>query len=252
VQVAQYGMSWETLRAAALQAEDMGADLLVNWDHFFGPGPDSEAAHFECWTTLAAWAQTTSRIEIGPLVTSVGYRNPDLVADMARTIDHISGGRFLLGVGAGFKARDYVEYGFEFGTVGSRISMLADHLARIRARLARLEPPPVRRIPLLVGGSGEQKTLRIVAEYADIWHTFAEGEDFARKSRVLDGYCGDIGRDPAEIERSVLVAGDPRDRADQLRELGATLFIVKVEERPQPDLGTAKPWLEWRDRVNAG
>ena len=153
---------------------------------------------------LGAWAEATSRVEFGPLVSAIGYRNPDLLADMARTVDHISGGRLVLGVGAGFREREYAEYGFAFGTPAERLRQLEEGLARIEQRLAALNPPPVRKIPVLLGGGGERKTLALVARFADIWNTFAEGEDYERKSRVLDEYCRRFGRDPAAIERSVL------------------------------------------------
>ena len=104
-QYAQYGADWETLLATAREADALGADALFNWDHFFGP-KDSDVPSFECWTTLSAWAASTSRIALGPLVNCIGYRNPDLVAEMARTLDHVAGGRTILGVGSGFKERD--------------------------------------------------------------------------------------------------------------------------------------------------
>ena len=195
---------------------------------------------------LAAWAERTSRIELGPLVAAIGYRNPDLLADMARTVDHISGGRVVLGVGSGFKQRDYDEYGFEFGTVGRRVTDLERGLPRIRERLARLQPPPRRTLPLLVAGGGEQRTLRIVAQHADIWHTFADGEEFARKSAVLDEHCAHIGRTPAEIERSVLVRDDPERVGRDLLGRGATLFIVGIREL---DLAPLTRWVSWRDRL---
>jgi probable F420-dependent oxidoreductase len=250
MQLAQYGAPWGTLVSTAHQAEAMGIDMLFNWDHFFGPGPDSTEPHLECWTLLAGWAATTSRMELGPLVSAIGYRNPDLVADMARTIDHISAGRFVLGLGAGFKERDYAEYGYPLGSPASRVAELAQGLVRIRRRLASLNPPPLRSVPILIGGSGE-RTLRVVAEHADIWHTFAEGEQFARKSALLDQYCREIGRDPAEIERAVLVRGDPIREGDPFLELGATLFVISVADRPEPSLQPVAEWLAWRDRHNA-
>jgi probable F420-dependent oxidoreductase len=250
VQVGQYGAPWDALLSTAQEVEAMGVDLLFNWDHFFGPGPDSRLTHFECWTLLAAWATRTSTIELGPLVSAIGYRNPDLVADMARTIDHASGGRFVLGLGAGFKARDYVEYGYPFGTAASRIDDLAAGVTRIRRRMERLDPPPLRPVPILIGGSGERRTLRVVAEHADIWHTFADGDDFARKSAVLDRHCREIGRHPGLIERAVLVHGDPATVGDPLWERGATLFVVALHDRPEPNLAPVGEWLAWKDERN--
>jgi probable F420-dependent oxidoreductase len=235
------------LLTAARDAEELSADALFNWDHFFGP-KDSDLPSFECWTVLAAWAACTSRITLGPLVNCIGYRNPDLVADMARTVDHIAGGRTIQGLGSGFKERDYVEYGYEFGSVASRVGDLEDGIRRIKRRLGMLDPPPVRPILLLVAGSGEQRTLRLVARHADIWHTFAGGEDFVRKSQVLDRHCAEIGRNPDEIERSVLVRGDPETCGPALLDLGITFFIVSVRDL---DLAPARNWVRWRDTHNA-
>ena len=150
----------------------------------------------------------------------------------------------ILGVGSGFKRRDYVEYGYPFGSVASRVDALEAALPRIRRRLELLNPPPLRPIPLLVAGSGEKRTLRLVAQHAEIWHTFADGEDFARKSRVLDGYCAEIGRRPETIERSVLVGGDPDRVGPELLELGISLFIVSVRDL---DLRPVRDWVRWRD-----
>ena len=249
VQVAPQHADYATIRRAASDVEALGADILFNWDHFFPLGKVRDGKHFECWTMLGAWAEATSRIAIGPLISCNSYRNPDLLADMARTVDHISGGRLILGIGAGFKERDYVEYGYAFGTPGSRLADLADALPRIRRRLAQLNPPPAREIPLLIAGGGEQKTLRLVAQHADIWHTFAEGPDLSRKSAVLDRYCAEFGRDPTEIEHAVHVGGDPSLRGPALRELGATLFTLTTGG-PDYDLGAVRDWIAWRDEQN--
>jgi probable F420-dependent oxidoreductase len=195
---------------------------------------------------LGAWAESTSRVEIGALVTCNSYRNPELLADMARTVDHVSGGRLILGIGAGWFQRDYDEYGYEFGTPGTRLADLAQALPRIRDRWAKLNPAPTRPIPVLVGGGGERKTLRYTAEHAHIWHGFGDATTLARKNRVLDGHCADVGRDPAEIERSCGVQAPPDEAADALLDAGVTFFTVGVGG-PDFDLDLVRRWVRWRD-----
>ncbi len=246
VQISPQHAEYAEIRRAAARAEELGVDVLFNWDHFFPLSGDRDGKHFECWTMLGAWAEATSRVELGPLVSCNSYRNPDLLADMARTVDHISGGRFILGIGAGFKEREYVEYGYEFGTAGARLADLAEALPRIERRLERLNPAPTRKIPILIGGGGERKTLRLVAKHADIWHTFAEGEPLARKTKVLAEHCAAIGRDPAQIERSVLVGGDPMKVGTALREYDVTLFVVSARG-PDYDFAELREWIAWRD-----
>lgn len=230
VQLAPQHADYAMIRRAAAEAEELGVDVLFNWDHFFPLGKVSEGKHLECWTMLGAWAEATSREEIGALVTCNSYRNPDLLADMARTVEHISNGRLILGLGAGFKEREYREYGYEFGTPGTRIDDLARSLPRIERRFSQLNPAPTRKIPVLIGGDGEKKMLRVVAEHADIWHSFAGGEMLAHKMEVLEEHCAAVGRDPAEIERSVLVGGDPAISDTEL-ELGVTLFVASRAAR---------------------
>jgi probable F420-dependent oxidoreductase len=249
VQIQPQHADYAAIRRAATEAEDLGADIVFNWDHFYPLYGDPDGKHFECWTMLGAWAESTSRVEIGALVTCNTYRNPELLADMARTVDHISGGRLILGIGSGWFEKDYDEYGYEFGTAGGRLDDLADALPRIERRLSRLNPRPTRDIPVLIGGGGEKKTLRLVAKHANIWHTFADPEAFAHKSRVLAQHCADVGRDPAEIERSVGVGGDsdPGELGPRLAELGAGLFTVGVGG-PDYDLSGLRAWIAWRDK----
>ena len=195
--------SFDQLRDAWLRAEEIGADVVYMWDHFYPLFGDPDGAHFECWTSLAALAQSTERVQFGALVSCNTYRNPDLLADMARTVDHISGGRAILGIGSGWFEKDYREYGYPFGTVQSRLHDFEEALQRIDARLEKLNPGPVNgSIPILIGGSGEKVMLRLVAQHAKIWHAFGDVETIAHKGRVLDEWCGTLGRDPSEIIRS--------------------------------------------------
>jgi probable F420-dependent oxidoreductase len=240
-------LDYATIRRTASEAEDLGLDVLFNWDHFYPLSGEPDGLHFECWTMLAAWAESTSRVEIGALVACNSYRNPDLLADMARTVDHISEGRLILGIGSGWFERDYTEYGYEFGTAGSRLDDLAVSLPRIEARWEKLNPKPTRDIPVLIGGGGEKKTLRLTAKHADIWHSFSDPETLERKLGILGQHCADIGRDPNEIEISVM--GKTADR-DKMYELGARLFTIHTGG-PKPDLTELRDFLAWRDERNA-
>jgi probable F420-dependent oxidoreductase len=255
VQLQPQHADYTAIRRAVAEAEDAGVDVIFNWDHFFPLYGEPDGKHFECWTMLGAWAEATTRVEIGALVTCNSYRNPELLADMARTVDHISDGRLILGIGSGWKQKDYDEYGYEFGTAGSRLDDLAGAMPRIASRLKKLNPQPIRDIPILIGGGGEKKTLRLVAEYGDIWHSFADSSEYPRKAEILAGHCADMGRKPDVIERSAGVSGKTLDElvaeADALTGLGVTLLTVGVNG-PTYDLSEAEALCRWRDRRQTG
>jgi probable F420-dependent oxidoreductase len=240
---------YAAIRRTVAAVEDLGADVVFNWDHFFPLYGDPVGKHFECWTMLGAWAEQTSRIQIGALVTCNSYRNPELLADMARTVDHMSDGRLILGIGSGWFEKDYREYGYEFGTAGSRLDQLAADLPRVESRWAKLNPPPTRKIPVLIGGGGEKKTLRMVARHADIWHSFSDLATLRRKSEILAAHCADAGRDPAQIIRSVgTPSGPPAEVGPPLVEAGVTLFTVGLGG-PDYDVSRLRRWIEWRDSL---
>jgi probable F420-dependent oxidoreductase len=199
---------------------------------------------------LAAFAEATERVEIGALVTCNSYRNPQLLADMARTVDHISGGRLILGIGSGWFEKDYDAYGYEFGTAGGRLDALDRDLPLIKSRLAQLNPAPTRNIPVLIGGGGERKTLRIVAQHANIWHGFGDADAIAHKHRVLDEWCAKVGRDPLEIERSAGVSPkNTAHSAESLYAVGTRLFTVGLGG-PAYDLSPVRDMIAWRDERN--
>jgi len=259
IQLGPQHARYDVIRDAVRRVEDLGADIVFNWAHFFPLSGDPDGLHYEAWTMLAAIAEQTERIEFGPLVNCNSYRNPDLQADMARTVDHISAkggvGRFIFGTGSGWFERDYVEYGYDFGTRGSRLDALAADLPRIRARWEKLNPAPTRRIPILIGGAGEKKTLRLVAEHADIWHSFSDPETLVHKLAVLDEHCAAVGRDRSEIEIStgVSVRGMGSLDTEVLERqyaLGVRLFEASASG-PDYDLAPLEQLLAWRASFGA-
>src|SRR5215207_7306076 len=252
IQVQPQHAEYSAIRDTVLRLEGLGADIVFNWDHFFPLRGDREGRHFEAWTMLGAWAEQTERIEFGTLVSCNSYRNADLQADMARTLDHISAkggvGRFIFGTGAGWFERDYDEYGYEFGTPGSRLNALADALPRIEARWAKLNPGPTRDIPIMIGGKGERKTLRIVAQHADIWHSFVSPADVPHKLDVLRRWGDQVGRDVSEITVSNELTRRRVDieHADALYDVGVRLITLGISG-PDYDLENVRQWLAWRD-----
>jgi probable F420-dependent oxidoreductase len=242
VQLHPQATTVDELRAAWREADSMGVDSIWVWDHFYPLYGDPDAAHFECYTLLAAMAADTERARIGALVTCNSYRNPELLADMSRTIDHISSGRFTLGIGSGWFQRDYDEYGYEFGTAPWRLRQLAESLPRIKDRLAKLTPPPVGPMPILIGGSGEKVTLRLVAEHADGWNSFGPPEKFQAKNEILDEWCAKVGREPSAVERTVAINGNEVENWGAYVEAGASHLIVMTG--PPFELGPVSRLLE--------
>jgi probable F420-dependent oxidoreductase len=255
VQIRPQHTTWEAYRDAWLWADAAGVDVIYTWDHFFPlfgarPGNPYEGNHFEAWTLIAALGGQTRRAQVSCLVHSMGYRNPALMSNMAKTMDHVTNGRFVLGIGAGWARRDYDEYGYDFGTRGSRLRDLERGLAIIKERWQQDVPKPVNgTIPILIGGGGEKVTLRIVAQHADQWHTFGAPEEWARKSAVLDDWCAKVGRDPRTIERVSAARPEHFGALDEYVRLGATQLVY----------GWDHPWekvefqqlLAWRDAANA-
>lgn len=212
--------SWPALREAALWAEASGFDSLWVDDHLLNDEGPEDDPKFECWTTLAALAAITHRPTVGALVGATTLRNPGLVAKMVATLDHISGGRAVLGLGAGWLEREHEAFGFDFGaSPGERLDRLDEALGLLRRLLdgervthdgrfyhfqdAVSCPRPLQpRLPILVGGSGPHKTLRIVACRADLWNAYGSLEGLTASAAILDQRCAEIGRDPASIERT--------------------------------------------------
>lgn len=249
VQLEPQHVPYPAIREAVSRLEELGVDILFNWDHFFPLSGDPDGPHYEAWTMLGAWAEQTERVEFGSLVSCNSYRNADLQADMARTLDHISGGRFIFGTGSGWAERDYDEYGYEFGTPGSRLDDLAKSLARIESRWARLNPAPTRSIPVMIGGKGEQKTLRLVARYADIWHSFVRADDLPHKLDVIARWGERDGYDTSDLIVSNELKRRDRDAADALYDAGVRLFTLGFEG-PDWDNDLVRSWLTWRDAKN--
>jgi probable F420-dependent oxidoreductase len=231
---------------AVHQVESLGVDTLWNYDHFVPPYGNHKGNHFEAWTLLSAMATLTSRAEIGCLVTCNSYRNPNLLATMAKTVDHISNGRLILGIGAGWFEREYREYGYPFGTVRERLRALGEALPQIKRRWQVELPRPVRNpIPILIGGEGEQVMLKLVAQHADIWNGFGPTQHYRHKCAVLDRWCAEVGRNPAEIERSVMTPAHTARTLNPLVEAGASHIIMNL--RAPWKFGAVEKLVRWRD-----
>jgi F420-dependent oxidoreductase-like protein len=213
--------TYEAYRDLWVRCEELGYDWVSAFDHFLPIHSDPTRDQFEGLTILAAMAAQTTRVRCAILVLGVTYRHPAVVANMAATIDHISGGRLELGMGAAWFELEHEQYGIPFPRIGVRMDML-DEACRVmrsmwtretttfegehyRLKDARMEPKPVQEhLPLVIGGAGERRTLRIVAEHGDIWNMFyGDVDEFRHKVDVLADHCADVGRDPDDVRRSL-------------------------------------------------
>jgi probable F420-dependent oxidoreductase len=249
VQVQPQHADIDGMRQAWREADELGCDSIFNWDHFYPLYGEPDGKHYEAISLLGAMAEVTERAQIGSLVICNSYRNPELLAHAHQTIDHLSGGRAILGIGAGWFQRDYDEYGYEFGDAPFRLRELRAALPRIKERLGKLNPPPAGRLPILIGGSGPKVTLKLVAQYGDMWHSFGDADRFREKDAILRDHCADAGRDPDAIERTW---GSPQGMdsatADALVDAGVQHLIVGIGgDGSGYDLGHVRELIQWRD-----
>jgi F420-dependent oxidoreductase-like protein len=214
-------VDWPTLRAVGQRADELGYDSLWTWDHLYPIQGDWQRPIFEGYLILAGWAAVTSRATLGLMVGANTFRNPALTAKLVTTLDHMSDGRAILGIGGAWFEREHKAYGIEFGSgFGERLDwldeavdlmaqMLRDGQGTARGRFyhatnVRNDPPPIqKRLPILIGGDGEKKTLHTVAKYADAWNTGGDVDFVRHKDEVLRRWCDEVGRDQAEIERTL-------------------------------------------------
>jgi F420-dependent oxidoreductase-like protein len=228
---------WASLSEAVQSADASGADDLWIDDHLLSDEGDPEDSKFEAWSTLAAVAAVTARARLGLLVAANTFRNPGLTAKLATTVDHISGGRAILGIGSGWFELEHQAYGIEYGSgFGERLDRLAESVEVIRRLLdgerfthkgryyymrdALAAPRPIQpHLPILIGGSGPEKTLRIVARHADLWNLYGTPTSIAASDAILRERCVEVGRDQAEIERTVnlnVVVRSSREEAERV------------------------------------
>lgn len=248
VTIPQQHTTYAEMREAWIEAESLGVDTIFNWDHFFPLTGDPEGAHFESWVLQAAMAEVTERAQIGSLVTSISYRNPNLLADMARTVDHIADGRFILGLGAGWFERDYTEYGYAFKSGPELARDFRTGLNTVLDRLGKLNPAPIGgSLDLMIAGTGEKVMLKLVAQHANIWNGLGEPTELGRLNMVINDWCSKLGRDPDEIERSTLVLDSlDEDLLDAYLANGITHIIVGANG-PGSGLDSVRQLVAWRE-----
>ena len=233
-------LPWSEVLHMSQHVEKKGYYGVWFADHFMPNDTDVSGPWNEGWTVIAALAAAVPRVRVGPLVSGNTYRHPAVLAKMAAQVDHVSGGRLVLGLGAGWQENEHRAYGIEFSTVGGRLARLDEACQVIKGLLtqprttfhgkyyqvtdAPLEPKPVQSpLPLLVGGGGEKVTLKIAAKYADEWNVWGDPKTLRHKMEVLDGHCASLGRDPKTIKRSAQSLLYLSDDAG---------FLEKVRSRP--------------------
>jgi alkanesulfonate monooxygenase SsuD/methylene tetrahydromethanopterin reductase-like flavin-dependent oxidoreductase (luciferase family) len=239
---------WAGFESAARKIDRLGYEHLWTWDHVYAIFGDPYQPIFEGWSTLAAWAKVTERTRLGLLVGANTFRNPGVVAKIAATLDHISGGRAILGIGGAWFDLEHEAHGIEFGSgFGQRLDWLDESVAAMRKLLdgdtvssaggryefrdLRHAPVPVqRRLPIMIGGSGERKTLRTVARYADMWNGMGPLDTMRHKVEVLKRHCDEVGRDVGEIEFTLGCKPLIRDSENDARKL----FVAQMEHNRTP------------------
>lgn len=248
---------WNRAVEIAVRAEELGFDSLWVYDHFHNVPRPSQEAVFECWTTIAAISQRTSTIRLGQMVGCNSYRNPGLLAKITSTIDVISGGRLEWGIGAGWYESEYKGYGFEFAKPSDRIGMLKETVEIVKSmwtqsettydgkyyKLSRAncDPKPLQKPnpPIWIGGGGEQLTLRVVAQHADVSNFGSSLEEFIAKREILKGHCAAIGRDEDTIRKTI----------------SSEVFIRETEQEVI-DAGCLNAWggdpEQWRQKALVG
>jgi alkanesulfonate monooxygenase SsuD/methylene tetrahydromethanopterin reductase-like flavin-dependent oxidoreductase (luciferase family) len=249
---------WPGMRDAARRIDALGYDYLWTWDHVYAIFGDPYQDIYEGWTALAGLGASTDRIQLGLMVGANTLRNPALVAKMATTVDHISNGRAILGIGAAWFDVEHEHDGYDFGTgFGQRCDWLDESVGLITRLLAgetvtyasekyhlneaRHHPLPLQpHLRVVIGGSGEKKTLRTVAKYADIWNGIGSVEFLTAKAAVLDAHCAEVGRDPATIERTLNCQMIIRDDVEEARRvwLEALDHNRTAHDRVEPWLGS--------------
>lgn len=248
---------WNTSVNIAVLAEELGFDSIWVYDHFHNVPKPAHEAVFECWTTIAAISQRTSRIRLGQMVGCNSYRNPGLLAKITSTVDVISGGRLDWGIGAGWYENEYKGYGYEFAKPSDRIGMLRETVEIVKSMWtqpetsydgkfykmsrAHCDPKPLQQPtpPVWIGGGGEQLTLRVVAEHADVSNFGSSLEEFIKKREILKGHCAAVGRDEDTIRKTI-----------------SSEVFIRENEKDIEAAGSKNPWGlpadQWREKALVG